>query len=224
MTRLGHSSMELPVSSMRVERKGQILDWRATGGLRERKKERLRQAILDTALQLFKERGYEQTRISDIAASVEIGEATLYRYFASKEAIVNEISAMAMQMPREQLPDLRADVRVEEHVRSVYCGVATQVLANRWIFQLAGSLPTSASLFGSEDDDASGLGRHLQSMIREGQRRGEVTGDIDSATLTDLFAAMLSATVLGWAKTDAPTELQPRIDAVIRIFFRGVGK
>src|SRR5688572_22350891 len=127
MARVSHSPSELPVTSIRVERKGQILDWRATGGLRERKKERLRQAILDTSLQLFKERGYEQTRISDIAASVEIGEATLYRYFASKEAIVNEISAMAVQMPAEQLPDLRTDVRVEEHVRSVYYGVATQV-------------------------------------------------------------------------------------------------
>ena len=224
MTRLSHSSSELPVSSLRIERKGQILDWRATGGLRERKKERLRQAILDTALQLFKERGYEQTRISDIAASVEIGEATLYRYFASKEAIVNEISALAIQMPREQLPDLRSDVKVEEHVRAVYCGVTTQVLANRWIFQLAGSLPIGSNLFGSEDEIASGLGQHLQALIREGQKRGEVTTEIDAATLTDLFASMLSTTVLGWAKGDASTELQPRIDAVIRVFFRGVGK
>ncbi len=224
MPRLSHSSSELQVGSVRVERKGQILDWRATGGLRERKKERLRQAILDTALQLFKDRGYEQTRISDIAASVEIGEATLYRYFASKEAIVNEISAMAMQMPREQLPDLRTDMRVEEHVRSVYSGVATQVLANRWIFQLAGSLPTASNLFGSDDDAASGLGLHLQALIREGQKRGEITGEIDSATLTDLFASMLSSTVLRWAKGEASAELQPRIEAVIRVFFRGVGK
>jgi AcrR family transcriptional regulator len=224
MARLSHSSSELAASSVRVERKGQILDWRATGGLRERKKERLRQAILDTALQLFKERGYEQTRISDIAASVEIGEATLYRYFASKEAIVNEISAMAMQMPREQLPDLRTDVRVEEHVRSVYSSVATQVLANRWIFKLAGALPTASNLFGGDDDAVSGLGPHLHGMIREGQKRGEITGEIDAATLTDLFASMLSSTVLVWAKGDASAELQPRIEAVIRVFFRGVGK
>ena len=224
MTRLGHSSSELPVSSVHLERKGQILDWRATGGLRERKKERLRQAILDTALQLFKERGYEQTRISDIASAVEIGEATLYRYFASKEAIVNEISAMAMQMPREQLPDLRTDVRVEEHVRAVYGGVATQVLANRWIFKLAGSLPLGSNLFSSDEDVASGLGRHLQSALREGQKRGEVTNEVDAATLTDLFASMLSTTVFGWARGDGSAELQPRIEAVIRVFFRGVGK
>jgi AcrR family transcriptional regulator len=207
-----------------VVRKGQILDWRATGGLRERKKERLRQAILETSLQLFKERGYEQTRISDIAASVEIGEATLYRYFASKEAIVNEISAMAMQIPREQLAALRADASVEDHLRTVYLGVANQVLEQRWIFQLAGALPIGASLLGSDDDIASGLGPHLLGMIREAQRRGEIANEVDAATLADLFASMLSAAVLGWAKGDESAELQPRIEAVIRIFFHGVSK
>ena len=208
---------------MRMVRKGQILDWRPTGGLRERKKERLQQAILDTALQLFKERGYEQTRISDIAAAVEIGEATLYRYFASKEAIVNEISALAMQIPREQLASMRADQSIEIHLRMVYGRVASQVRVNRWIFQLAGSLPIGGGVHVGDDDMTSGLGPHLHAMIREGQRRGEITSEIDAATLTDLFASMLSGAVLGWAKGDPAAELEPRIEGMIRVFFRGVG-
>jgi AcrR family transcriptional regulator len=225
MTRLGHSSPELPVNSMHLEQKGPFSSCTATVGLRERKKERLRQAILVTALQLFKERGYEQTRISDIASAVEIGDATLYRYFASKEAIVNGISAMAMQMPPEQLPDVRSDVGVEEHVRAVYGGgVAAQVLAHRWIFRLAGSMPPSSNLFGSDEDVASGLRRHLESAMLQGQTRGEITTEIDAVTLTDLLASMLNTTVLGWARSDGDAELQPRIEAVIRVFFRGVGK
>ena len=216
MTRLGHGSSEL---------QGQFLNCRATGGLRERKKERLRQAILDTALRLFKERGYDQTRISDIASAVEIGEATLYRYFASKEAIVHGISAMAMQLPPEQLPDVRTDVGVEEHVRAVYGGdVAAQVLAHRWIFRLAGSMPPNSNLFSSDEDVASGLRRHLESAILEGQKRGEITTEVDAGTLTDLFASMLNTTVLGWARSDGCAELQPRIEALIRVFFRGGGK
>ncbi len=224
MTRLGHSSSELPVTSTHLEQERQFLSCRATGGLRERKKERLRHAILETALQLFKERGYEQTRISDIASTVEVGEATLYRYFASKEAIVHGISAMAMQLPPEQLPDVRTDVGVEEHVRAVYGGsVANQVLAHGWIFRLAGSLTPNSNLFSRDEDVASGLRRHLEDAILEGQKRGEITTEVDAAMLTDLFASMLSTTVFGWACSEGSAELQPRIEAVIRVFFRGVG-
>jgi AcrR family transcriptional regulator len=55
--------------------------------------------ILEVASRCFAERGYEETRVSDIAAAVEIGEATLYRYFPSKERIATEASAHLVQTP-----------------------------------------------------------------------------------------------------------------------------
>ena len=43
-------------------------------GLRERKKVRLRQQIIETSIRLFRERGYENTRIDDIIALLEISQ------------------------------------------------------------------------------------------------------------------------------------------------------
>ena len=46
-----------------------------------------RQEILDTALRLFGEKGYEKTSISDIAKAIGVAQGLCYRYFPSKEAL-----------------------------------------------------------------------------------------------------------------------------------------
>jgi AcrR family transcriptional regulator len=60
----------------------------ATGGLRERKKQRTRETILRVAFELFAERGYQGTTVVDIAEAAEISPSTLFAYFPSKDDIV----------------------------------------------------------------------------------------------------------------------------------------
>jgi AcrR family transcriptional regulator len=48
------------------------------------KKKELRQAILDSAFELFSERGYHRTTLQDIAEITGVGVSSLYSYFPSK--------------------------------------------------------------------------------------------------------------------------------------------
>src|SRR5919199_4801266 len=56
--------------------------------LRDRKRARTRQALVEAATELFERRGYEQTTVADIAAAAEIGTRTFFSYFPSKEELL----------------------------------------------------------------------------------------------------------------------------------------
>lgn len=55
---------------------------------REANKRKSRQKILKASRRLFKEKGYENTMIEDVANRAEISKATLYNYFPNKESLL----------------------------------------------------------------------------------------------------------------------------------------
>jgi len=71
-------------------------------GLRDRRKIRQREAIVDGAIRLFDERGIDATTMDDIAEAVEVSRATVFNYFPYKEAILVEIGARLVADIAEQ--------------------------------------------------------------------------------------------------------------------------
>jgi AcrR family transcriptional regulator len=56
--------------------------------MRERKKQRTRELIRDTAVRLFIERGFGQVTIAEIAREADVSEATVFNHFPTKEDLV----------------------------------------------------------------------------------------------------------------------------------------
>ena len=79
--------------------------------LRQLKKDRTRAALVDAAMRLFAERGYEATTIADIAAAAEVGTRTFFRYFASKDEVLFPDGERRVQAALEAIAGRHTDER-----------------------------------------------------------------------------------------------------------------
>lgn len=75
--------------------------------LRDRKRARTRQALVDAATDLFERHGYEQTTVADIAATADIGTRTFFSYFASKEELLFPESDIRVRAAVEAIANRR---------------------------------------------------------------------------------------------------------------------
>jgi AcrR family transcriptional regulator len=60
----------------------------AEPGLRERKKQRTRELIAETAVRLFVERGFRAVPVAEVARAADVSEKTVFNYFETKEDLV----------------------------------------------------------------------------------------------------------------------------------------
>ncbi|MGY0232917.1 TetR/AcrR family transcriptional regulator [Longispora urticae] len=69
-----------------------------TASLRERKKQRTREALVDAAFGLFQRKGFEATTVDEIADSVEVSARTFFRYFEGKDDLLLTIQEQQFEL------------------------------------------------------------------------------------------------------------------------------
>jgi AcrR family transcriptional regulator len=130
--------------------------------------------ILDAALGCFAERGYDATRIRDIAQRAGVSEAALYRHHRSKEAVGEALFASHMRRYSEALEAVAADrtrpvgERVRELARTALRVRAEQPAAFAFVLghhnRFLGALPA----------DFPYPIRVVERLVAEGQEDGDV--------------------------------------------------
>ena len=75
---------------------------------RRRDPETKREAVLETAAQLFLEKSYARTSMNDVAERLHITKPALYHYFRNKEGILLECYRLGSAMIEEILNDIAA--------------------------------------------------------------------------------------------------------------------
>src|ERR1700676_1538579 len=195
------------------------------GGLRERKKARLRQQIVETALHLFRQRGYENTRIDDIVNILEISQPTFFRYFPSKDAVLRDIGKRGFACIVEHFKsELSKEADTAARLRRLYRAMAREVEPDRPLWQavvLSGEMdPVRSPEMREPEGVAVGL---LREILAQGQRRGEITRVFPVLHLSEFMEGLYQTVVRQWAvDLTGPHKLGERVDSAIEFFLRGV--
>ena len=196
-----------------------------TLGLRERKKARLRQEIIDTSIRLFRKRGYENTRIEDIVQILEISQPTFFRYFPSKDAVLREVGRRGFSCIKEHLEtELSSDVTTAERLRRMYGGMAREVESDRPLWRavvLSGAMdPVRSPEMRRPEEIAVSL---LREILAEGQKRGEVTKAFPVTHLAEFMEGLYTTVVRRWAvDLSEPHNLSERVRSALEFFLKGV--
>jgi AcrR family transcriptional regulator len=137
---------------------------------RRRDPETKRDAVLQTAAQLFLEKSYGRTSMNDVADRLNITKPALYHYFRNKEDILLECYALGTAMIEEILNDIAAHCgtgleKVEAFIYS-YANVMT-VNFGRCVMRLdEGDLSPEA--YANVRAYKRKIDRRLRSFIQEG--------------------------------------------------------
>ncbi|MFC4021447.1 TetR family transcriptional regulator [Micromonospora sp. GCM10011542] len=159
--------------------------------------EQTRQRILDTAMRLFRERGYAQTTMRAIAQEAGVAVGNAYYYFGSKDHLIQEFYADAQV---EHRAAARGVLDREEAFGARLAGVL-----HAGIDVLAPSHEFAASFFKTAAEPTSPLSPF--SAESSGPRQAAI----------DLFAEVLSGST---AKVDP--ELRPQLPELLWLAYMGV--
>ena len=139
------------------------------------KQQAVRDQILRTAADLFRERGFRATTLDDIVTPLGMSKASLYTYFRAKEEILAAISRETIERFTRELALVRgSDLSPDEKLRRIVRGHVRFVIANRSFltvfFSEETNLPPRFARALAAQKDRYDKG--VESIVVEGARRG----------------------------------------------------
>lgn len=132
------------------------------------------QAILDAALELFVAKGFFGTTVPEVALKANVGSGTIYRYFASKEALVNALyQKHKLALSIRLLRDYQEQRPARETFHRLWSGLRQFVDDDPQAFAFLELHHHAAYL----DDTSKGIERRMHDtmihLIERAQARGE---------------------------------------------------
>jgi AcrR family transcriptional regulator len=170
-------------------------------GLRERKKQQTRSALIEAAARLFAEKGYDGTTVADIAAAAAVSTRTFFSYFRAKEDVLFAGADQRLEAMAQALDEVQAGSPLE----------AVHELLGR-VLTASDDLPSSdrlAIMLARPELQAQALQRLLgaQRLIAEWLRRAypDRLDEALSHAISGALVGALVATVLsGLRRGEAP--------------------
>lgn len=186
-----------------------------------------RRELLDAAAALFREDGYDQTGLADIASYAGIGRTTVYEYFADKEdLLVNLVEDTVPAVVDEILATLPVGLVVRERLGELILRSLEFVSSDDTVgSMLMRQLPVLSAEARSRISAAHApLQAEIERLCRDGIASGELR-DFDPADAGRLVFAMVMATSQGLIRDgDAKQRVHDVGDMLVCFVFDGLAR
>ncbi|MGA2918751.1 TetR/AcrR family transcriptional regulator [Methanoregula sp.] len=180
------------------------------------------EAILDTALILFTERGFFGTPTSMISKEAGVATGTLFFYFKTKEDLIDtlyrrikEEAAQAMCRGMDKEKGTKARIR--------RLGINAVEWGSQYPAKMKFMEQFAHSPFVSTTAQEEGMSHFLflQDLVQEGIREGAIR-DLDPPLLFCMMASSLSGLIARVSMTDDPAERGAIIEQGLDIVWNGL--
>ncbi len=192
----------------------------ASPGRLERRKARTRAAILEAASDLFRQQGYEDTAIQQIAERADIGVGTLYGYFVSKEDMLREVlklhSEQAIQRYRATVDHATPSI---DRLLTALNTFADYIADNRSILQAAFQI--SGENIRGDEQPMEWLVAAYAAIVADGVASGEL-GPVPADAAARMLLGTYLMAMLGmgiWRGRDE-TATRSDLEELVRLLVR----
>lgn len=184
-----------------------------------------REAILRAAIKVFAEKGFFNSKVSDIARAAGIADGTVYLYFKSKDEILHSIFDRAMaEFIAEGKKELAGIDRPEERLRRIAELHLERLGADRDL-AIVFQIELRGSTKFMQEFSAAGFAEYLdiiRATIADGQRSGAFRNDIKPVVAAKILYGAIDEMVTNWIISEKSYPLQPMAGEVMKIFFGGI--
>jgi AcrR family transcriptional regulator len=185
---------------------------------RERKKSETRQRLMDAALRLFGEHGFEATTIEDITSVADVAKGTFFNYFETKEAILPAIAARRLEQLEETLaPEQGGPDSAVARIKLALRLVAESPLCQE---RLAEQLFT-AMMHRHEIGPRHALRDLLARQVDQAQAAGEIRSNLDPVYVAGVIRALFFQRLVMWHQGYRSAPLRELIDGSVDLLMEG---
>ena len=196
-------------------RKRSVIVARPARAVGRPRSEAARRAILDAAFHVVRERGYEAAAMEEVAERAGVAKTTVYRHWATKEALV--VEALGQFMRARPVPDTgstRDDLRLlMTSVVRMYEDPSTASL----LASLLSAMTRSPAIAEAVRSGFVGIRRDaLRTVLEQGVRRGELRRGASVELAIDTLGGMPLYRALVLGKPPTVGAVHQLVDAVLR--------
>lgn len=183
------------------------------------------QAILNAAVRVFSQKGFFQSKVSEIAREAGVADGTIYLYFKNKDDLLTSIFAIKM---KEVITTFREAISLEKDAVSRFkCLIRMHLAA----FQ---AYPELAAVFQVELRQSSRFMREYEKdelrqymdligeIVEQGQQEGTLRSDVQTGLVKRLIFGTLDDIVSTWVLAGMHYDLESLAEPVTDLFFHGI--